>query len=439
MKTIRVLLAAALLAIGVTGGVRFFAAEDKPAPEEIRTTLPFREGVNVLDYGAKGDGETDDRAAIQRALDAACRDTGKTPSEWAPRRVIFPAGRYLIKDTLKLGILHKNLALLGTGGGRPITRAHAATEIVWDGDEGSTMIDARGTLGLRFSDLLLNGAKKAGIVFRCNTERGHGAGEMYFERIHMRNADVGMDWGADLDMCAADNTFVDISISHMSICGFRSHQGQQLNFVFIRPEIGHTPVGFWFTRGGASSWLHPCFGWVDTAFRFHGAGINSGAFSIRGLWVENFGFTDQSKRMVFLDANGECNVSVSGLSLTCQRVWGPDGDRETPNFKLGPSAQVTVSGCMLSGKIAELTGRGELSPEMGRLATWIQFDNCRFRCASDPRTDIVSDDLSGYEFRNCHVVADDTVAKEYKIKESIMIPHLVKYPAQAKGQPGFSE
>jgi hypothetical protein len=44
-------------------------------------------GVNVRDYGAKGDGMTDDRAAIQAAIDAGSGST-----------VVFPAGRYLVSQ-----------------------------------------------------------------------------------------------------------------------------------------------------------------------------------------------------------------------------------------------------------------------------------------------------------------------------------------------------
>ena len=50
--------------------------------------------INVFDYGATGNGTTDDTAAIQAAFNAATTLTGAT--------VVFPAGNYLITSTLTL-------------------------------------------------------------------------------------------------------------------------------------------------------------------------------------------------------------------------------------------------------------------------------------------------------------------------------------------------
>lgn len=48
-------------------------------------------GISVLDHGAKGDGVTSDRAAIQAALDAAVE---------RQRSVYFPVGTYVVDGTL---------------------------------------------------------------------------------------------------------------------------------------------------------------------------------------------------------------------------------------------------------------------------------------------------------------------------------------------------
>ncbi len=60
-----------------------------PLPPAIRPLPPAAEWVNVRSLGVKGDGETDDTAALQKAIDG--------------HRVLYlPAGHYIITDTLTL-------------------------------------------------------------------------------------------------------------------------------------------------------------------------------------------------------------------------------------------------------------------------------------------------------------------------------------------------
>lgn len=59
----------------------------------------FAGSFNVKDYGAKGDGKTDDTAAIRKAVDSAVK---ASRDAYAPKTVYFPSGRYVINGTIKL-------------------------------------------------------------------------------------------------------------------------------------------------------------------------------------------------------------------------------------------------------------------------------------------------------------------------------------------------
>ncbi|KAL2145165.1 hypothetical protein VTI28DRAFT_7801 [Corynascus sepedonium] len=63
---------------------------------------------NVKDYGAKGDGSTDDTTAIQRAISMGdgtrTRDAGGFGSTTQPAVVYFPAGTYLVNSTIQSAI-----------------------------------------------------------------------------------------------------------------------------------------------------------------------------------------------------------------------------------------------------------------------------------------------------------------------------------------------
>src|SRR3984893_18302193 len=84
---------------------------------------PFASWANVkTNYGAVGDGVTDDTAAIQKALNALGPNN---PT------LYFPAGTYRITQTLSLA---------GQGYVNVIGADPANTTITWSGTSGSTML-----------------------------------------------------------------------------------------------------------------------------------------------------------------------------------------------------------------------------------------------------------------------------------------------------------
>lgn len=81
----------------------------------LSTRMPV---FNVQDYGAKGDGATDDRAAIQHALEAAYNAGGGT--------VLIPTGTFIVDPNPGLQV-KSNVTLAGTGAGSVIKLKDGST------------------------------------------------------------------------------------------------------------------------------------------------------------------------------------------------------------------------------------------------------------------------------------------------------------------------
>ena len=85
--------------------------KNAPLKTSVGTTARTLDGwfgdiLNVREFGATGDGTTDDRAAIQAAFDLAFGDSVTAPHGWTQRHlnrpVFFPAGKYRITAPLNL-------------------------------------------------------------------------------------------------------------------------------------------------------------------------------------------------------------------------------------------------------------------------------------------------------------------------------------------------
>ncbi|MHB0957232.1 MAG: glycosyl hydrolase family 28-related protein [Pirellulaceae bacterium] len=109
--------------------------------------------MNVRQYGVKGDGVTDDTAAIQAVFDRTV-ETDTNYAESLRRRVVyFPAGQYRLTQTL---VLAKSHGAWVVGHGRD-------TVLVWDGAEQGIMLWNNGATYARYEGLTWDGRGTAAV------------------------------------------------------------------------------------------------------------------------------------------------------------------------------------------------------------------------------------------------------------------------------------
>jgi len=108
--------------------------------------------ANVMDFGAVGDGVTNDRDAVQAAIDSV-KATGGV--------VYFPVGTYLINTTLDLNNV-RNITLLGQS---TLASGPKASIIKLAATSGARIIDGRSAQGLCFEKLNFNQTSTAFTSF----------------------------------------------------------------------------------------------------------------------------------------------------------------------------------------------------------------------------------------------------------------------------------
>lgn len=409
--------------------------------------------LNVKDFGAKGDLKTDDSDAIQKAIDATAWTMGD-PSQIRPVTVFFPPGHYLVRKTLKIRHENKNLTLVGAGsvspygglpgddarplppGGTPSTPVpFGPTQLIWGGAEGGTLLEWTSADGVVLRHLALIGSDKAGTLLSINSAPGTGSGLGTLERCLFTRARIGIECGQNgINANAADLTLTDLMFFDLGV-GFKTTQSQNVDYCFIRPMAFACGCALWFAQGGSADVYSLATRRTPLVIRIDGGGIQNGTFHFSNLRVDvnsvgtnvlggNPWSHEYPARPVVLLAKGEVNVKFTSLC-----VMGERRDRETPIFSLDTHAQVSVESSMLSGPVAVLRGKA------GNLPTWIQFDQCRFRMGADPR-EILCDEFSGYELRNCSVTVEADPSKgNYAPIEKTFIPSLSRLPTRLTHPP----
>lgn len=257
---------------------------------------------NVRDYGAVGDGATDDRVAIQAAINACQASTNKG-------QVYFPRGTYKCSQNGSLGysfLLNAavNMQLVGAGPGSVIKMSGNAGTAAWD------LFQLTGNCSaIRFMDLTLDGSGVTNPTTTDNLIRvGTGAGIM-----------------------------TNISLVRCKLTGMVAGSGDAIQ---IAGAAGNTIQRFWIAE---------CL--IDGAGRY-GVHVQQGCSF--GWITQNF--ITNCLRDIVVDASSD--VAISSLNITSNEIVHTGTDKLAMQIN-GPATGLvsiaTVSQNMVSGGFVEMS------------------------------------------------------------------------------------
>jgi hypothetical protein len=188
-------------------GFYLYDSQGRPISIEAQTGA----AINVMDsrFGAKGDGVTDDTAAIQAAFDAVPTIGGE---------VFLPAPTYKISTSL---VLKSSTTLRGVYGGTPSypgTPSLPGTRLLWAGGA-SEILRVFNTHHCRVSGITIDGASVAGstgiLLDGTNAPSGN---NNIFEDFNIWNCATGIQWGTG-DVYQLDSTQIRNFSIRSSIAG----------------------------------------------------------------------------------------------------------------------------------------------------------------------------------------------------------------------------
>jgi hypothetical protein len=185
--------------------------------------------INVKDFGAKGDGVTDDTQAIQDAIlyayDAAFDKTGW---RYGIPTIYLPAGDYVIKQS--------NILLSNVSAGRFNIRGSGRDSTILTYDVPSTingdyLIKNNGVFGFTlFSDMSFRSKNDNGNFFYSDDERGGNSQDIHFDRVTFDNFDYLFN--VQGNSMSSEFSFFDCRLSGNFKDAFTLNNLQAVNWTF---------------------------------------------------------------------------------------------------------------------------------------------------------------------------------------------------------------
>lgn len=247
--------------------------------------------ASVKKFGARGDGLTDDTAAIQRAIHSI-RVGGSVRAGGAA--LYFPIGRYVVTDTLDFG----NIAGFKCyGDGYTLFHQEPSTSFPQVG----SIIVASGTVNpllkvgmqsFSFADMSFWGVpighenQPSGNGLHINTIPGVGTGKGWLDRCQFRHFDSCVVFGSGINDGNSDLTvFNGVNFQEANIA-IDLRNNQSVNHQIQYASSVNVKKFMRVIGGGNVSVNHICTVWVEDILDLQGDGNGTGTNN--GLFVFNF-------------------------------------------------------------------------------------------------------------------------------------------------------
>lgn len=278
------------------------------------------EVINAGWFGAKGDGITNDTAAIQAALNFCF-----PPNVFANAKLYFPAGTYNVTG----------LTATNWYGGAIQGAGRLATQIV-NNVSGSNVLTTNGCQYMNFSDLGFS-ATGAGICIDLDWNGAGGTTALQSNNFYnclFNSGAQGVRLGQSGNMGSENNFFgcyfINFTTAALNAVGFNALQ----NGLF-GGNIQNCAIGVWMQNGSFQS-IHNVGFQLSTDFDIRGPSANINGLSVIGCRTESSNFVRSSARTVIVGCSQQS--AVRGI------------------FFEGSGGTTHISGCVFDGKLVPSNG-----------------------------------------------------------------------------------
>ncbi len=320
--------------------------------------------INVKDFGAKGDNKTDDTISIQKAIDKAIKlNKGGV--------LYFPAGRYLVSETLKInkamGLIVRGEGALGYKAGTT-TGTTTQSVLVWNGENDGVLLHTIGCFSNRYENMAFSGrkngadkTKRAGILFLVTTLREAGNMIHRFSNLSFTSARVGIQVGSKDTRKTNDSDFFLDSIYFGSLdSGFLATHEQAVDYTFSFVFGLNCGTVFDFRKGGNllvnTAQLTSC----HKVLYIERCGANNGLFLLNNTRLESSSqFARQGKRGQLLSTGKNVGIAIIRFNNYCDAQWMWHSQKpqpDTPLCEVNSGVFVEFNNSVFQGPVAVVEG-----------------------------------------------------------------------------------